>query len=322
MLLGIFSIASLPKSESAETAARTPAPYWAYAVDPPAGANVERKPADPTARHVPGSTRAFTDTQIADIFFAPDWHPEDHPAMPGIVAHGRTPDVFACGYCHLPNGEGRPENSSLAGLPADYIVQQVADFKNGLRRSSDPKRLPMAFMVALARDVNDAELRTAAQYFASLKPKPWIRVAETKTVPRMHVAGWMMVPVTAGGTESTGRRILETPENLEQTELRNDASGFVAYVPVGSIDKGRLLVTTGGSGKTTACASCHGADLKGVGNIPSIAGRSPSYVVRQLYDFKSGDRAGAAAQAMQPIVAALTLDDMISITAYTASLAP
>lgn len=141
MVLGILSIALPPKSESAETHARsasTAAPYWAYAVDPPAGPNDEAKPADPSARHVPGSTRAFTDTQIADIFFAPDWHPEDHPAMPGIVAHGRTPDVFACGYCHLPNGAGRPENSSLAGLPADYIVQQVADFKNGLRRSSNP----------------------------------------------------------------------------------------------------------------------------------------------------------------------------------------
>ena len=322
MVLGILSIACLPKSESAETPARTPAPYWAYAVDSPARPNDAAKPVDPTARHVPGSTRSFTDTQIADIFFAPDWHPEEHPAMPGIVAHGRPPDVFACGYCHLPNGAGRPENSSLAGLPADYIVQQVADFKNGLRRSSNPKRLPMAFMIALARDVNDAELRTAAQYFASLKPKPWIRVVETKTVPRMHVDGLMMVPVASGGTELIGRRILETPENLEQTELRNDASGFVAYVPVGSIDKGRLLGTTGASGKTTACATCHGTDLKGVGNIPSIAGRSPSYVVRQLYDLRSGDRAGAAAQPMHPIVAALTVEDMISIAAYTASLAP
>ena len=326
MALGVICIAALPRSQSAETSAhpmRKPPPYWAYAIDPPAGPSTDgTPPADKTPRHVPGSPAAFTLTQIADFFFAPDWHPQGHPVMPGVVAHGRTPDVFACGYCHLPNGQGRPENSSLAGLPAGYIIQQVADFKNALRTSSNPKRLPVALMIAVARDANEIELRAAADYFSSLKPIPWIRVVETKSVPKMQVSGWMMVPSDAGGTELLGRRIMETPENLEQTELRNDASGFIAYVPFGSINKGRTLVTTGGAGKTIQCATCHGPDLKGVGNVPSIAGRSPSYVVRQLYDIQSGDRAGATAQLMKPIVTALTLDDMISIAAYTASLNP
>jgi cytochrome c553 len=122
--------------------------------------------------------------------------------------------------------------------------------------------------------------------------------------------------------ESIRQRIIETPKNLEQTELRNDAFGFIAYVPVGSIKRGEVLVTTGGAGKTIPCAACHGPDLKGLANVPSIAGRSPSYVVRQLYDIQSGARAGVATQLMKPIVANLTVDDMVSIAAYTASLNP
>jgi len=298
-------------------------PYWAYAVDPETDASdAQAKPVDDTPRHVPGSTAAFTLTQIGDLYTAPDWHPANHPAMPEVVTHGRKPNVMACGYCHLPNGQGRPENSSLAGLPVGYIVQQMADFKSGVRKSSEPRQLPIAMMIGVATTANEKEIQAAAEYFSGLKPKPWIRVVETKTVPKTHVAGWMLVVNDKGGMEPIGQRIIETPENLERTELRDDASGFIAYVPVGSIRKGKVLVATGGAGETIPCAICHGPDLKGSGDVPSIAGRSPSYIVRQLYDIQSGSRAGLAAQAMQAPVAKLTLDDMVSIAAYTASLHP
>jgi cytochrome c553 len=271
---------------------------------------------------VPGSPATFTLQQVDDYFNVPDWHPAGHPTMPSAVAHGRKPDVIACGYCHLPNGQGRPENSSLAGLPAAYIVQQVADFKAGLRKSSDPRQLPIAMMIAVAGKANDKEIQVAADYFSALKPKPWIRVVETKTVPQTHVAGWMMVASTPVAMEPIGQRIIEMPENLERTELRDDESGFIAYVPMGSIKAGRVLVATGGAGKTMRCATCHGPELKGQGNVPSIAGRSPSYIVRQLYDIQSGARAGTASQAMKAAVAKLTIEDMVSIAAYTASLHP
>ena len=173
--------------------------------------------------------------------------------MPDIVGHGRKPDVYACGYCHLPNGQGRPENSSLAGLPVDYIVQQMADFKSGLRKSSEPADLPVATMVANETKANDQEIQAAAAYFSALKPKPWIRVIETRTVPKTHVAGWMLVVSEPVVMEPIGQRIIETPENLDRTELRDDTSGFIAYVPLGSIKKGKVLVTTGGAGKTMPC---------------------------------------------------------------------
>jgi cytochrome c553 len=123
--------------------------------------------------------------------------------------------------------------------------------------------------------------------------------------------------------EPIGMRIIEVPENVEQTLVyRNPRSGFIAYAPTGSIKKGQALVTSGGNGKTVRCATCHGADLKGIGPVPSIAGRSPSYVARQLYDFQSGARKGPWADLMKEAVAKLTEEDFVNITAYTASLAP
>jgi cytochrome c553 len=271
---------------------------------------------------VPGSSLALTIPQIRDLFNPPDWHPDDHPTMPDIVAHGRKPDVRACGYCHLPNGQGRPENSGLAGLPAGYIAQQMADYKAGFRRSSEPKMGPPAAMLVIGKNANEDESKAAAEYFSHLKFKPWIRVVESSSAPKTRVAGGMLVPVEGAGTEPVGLRIVEMPENLERTELRDSASGFVAYVPVGSIKKGEALVTTGGAGKTLRCAICHGADLKGLANVPPLAGRSPSYTVRQLYDMQNGARTGPWSQLMKEAVAKLTIEDMVAIAAYTASCAP
>jgi cytochrome c553 len=295
------------------------APPWAFAVNPP---GTQPAADDGIVRRVPGSDAAFTLTQIRDLFMVPDWYPDRHPPMPEVVSHGAKPGVFACGYCHLPNGLGRPENSSLAGLPAEYIVQQVVDFRNNARRSSEPASLPVNLMVAVAKAVSDADLKAAAEYFSALRPQPWIRVIETDTVPKTHVAGWMLVASEAGTTEPIGQRIIEMPEDLERTELRDAASGFVAYVPAGSISKGEALVTTGGMGKTTPCAICHGVDLRGLGPVPALAGRSPSYVVRQLYDMRSSVRNGPWAELMKAVVAQLSEEDMVTIAAYTASRAP
>jgi cytochrome c553 len=294
-------------------------PPWAYPVNPP---GLQPAPDDGTLRHVPGSSVAFTLTQIRDLFSVPDWNPDDHPQMPEVVARGRKPDLFACGYCHLPNGLGRPENASLAGLPAAYIAQQVADFKSGARKSSEPRGLPAALMITVAKAATEADVKAAAEYFSALKLKPWIRVVETDTVPKTRVAGWMLVSSEAGGTEPIGQRIIEMPEDLERTELRDAASGFVAYVPVGSIKRGETLINSGGPGKSIQCGICHGADLKGLGPVPALAGRSPSYIVRQLYDIQRGVRNGPWTELMKAVVAQLSEEDMVAIAAYTASRAP
>ena len=294
-------------------------PGWAFPVNPP---GLPAPPDDPTPRRVPDGAAQYTLAQIRDLFSVPDWHPDDHPPMPEIVGQGRKPGVFACGYCHLPNGLGRPENSSLAGLPADYIVRQVSEFKSGVRKSSEPRSVPINFMIAVAKSATDAEVQVAAEYFAALKPTPWIKVIETASVPRTRVSGWMLVAAEPIVLEPIGQRIIEMPLDLERTELRDARSGFVAYVPPGSIGQGERLVTIGGPGKTIACGICHGADLRGLGPVPALAGRSPSYIVRQLYDMQQGVRKGTWAALMQDVVARLSVEDMVAIAAYTASRAP
>lgn len=293
--------------------------YWAYPVDPPSSSNP--KP-DNRPQHVPDSTASFTTAQIEDnMYRVPDWHPHDHPPMPGVVAQGQKPDLYACAYCHLPNGQGRPENASLAGLPASYIAQQLSDFKSGLRKSSVPQHVPSALMIGVAKQVSADQGRAAAAYFASLKPKPWIRVVETATVPKTHVAGYMLVASNPAATEPIGDRIIETPEDLRRTELRDDRSGFVAYVPLGSVQQGKQLAS-GTTGKTVRCAVCHGDDLRGHTSVPPLAGRSPSYLVRQMNDIRNGSRHGVQVGLMQPAVRNLTVKDMISLAAYCASLKP
>lgn len=242
--------------------------------------------------------------------------------MPEVVARGRKPDVRACGSCHRSEGTGGPENSSLAGLPAAYFVQQIADYKSGARKFSGPQRSAIMLMTAAARAMTDAEVQEAAAYFAALKPKRIVKVVEADTIPKTYIARLFFVKLPAGGTELLGRRIVEMPDDVEQFELRDTRSQFTAYVPVGSLAKGEVLAKTGGGGITLPCAACHGADLKGIGPIPRIAGRSPTYIVRQLYDFKHGARAGANGALMKATVEKLTEEDMISLAAYVASLAP
>ncbi|HXJ87882.1 MAG TPA: hypothetical protein VMS18_13755 [Candidatus Binatia bacterium] len=295
-------------------------PAWAYVINP--SSPNPAAPPDSTPRHVPNSSAAFTTAETQDLFRVPDWHPADHPAMPEIVSHGRKPDVFACGYCHLPNGLGRPENASLAGLSAGYMIHQVTDFRSGARKSSDPRHLPTTNMITHETKATHEEIIAAAKYFSELPPKPWIRVIETSTVPKTHISGWMLVPDTSSATEAVGQRIVEVPENLERTEVRDDTSGFIAYVPEGSLKQGKWLVTTGGNGKTVPCAKCHGPGLRGTGNVPSIAGRSPSYIVRQMFDIQSGARSGPASLQMRRQVGKLTIDDMIAIASFLSSLKP
>jgi cytochrome c553 len=292
-------------------------PAWAY----PWAPDFKAPPDDGVPRHVPDSTESFTIAQERDLFFVPDWHPDDHPAMPDVVAHGRMPDVRACGSCHRAEGTGGPENASLAGLPAAYIIQQIGDYKSGARKFAGPQRSPSVVMTAIAKASNEEEIKAAAAYFSSLKPKANIKVVETDTVPETRIARVFYMLVKDGGAEPIGQRIVEVPVDAAQFEHRDTRSQFIAYVPKGSITKGEALVKTG-AGVTTPCITCHGPDLKGVAPVPGIAGRSPSYLVRQLYDFQQHARAGSAGALMGPVVEKLSHDDMISLAAYVSSLSP
>jgi cytochrome c553 len=316
MLAVSLLVSAAPQNKTNET----PLP-WAYNTN---GTPLDPNPTwpDKTIRHTADSNLGFTDAQVHDRYGPADWHPGDHATMPNVVAHGKKPEVWACSLCHLPNGQGRPENAGVAGLPVEYFIKQMTDFKSGLRNSADPKKTNTARMIDYTKNMSEAEIRAAATYFGSISYKKWVKVVEASSVPKTHVDNGLSLKLEGGGTEPLGNRILEVPDNTEAAEgLRDDHAGFTAYVPIGSVKKGEDLVTTGG-GITIACGVCHGASLRGVGPVPPLAGRSPSYLARQLYDMQHGTRYGSWSALMVNAVAKLNADDIVSICAYIASLPP
>ena len=288
-------------------------------------------------RSVDGSSATYSWLEIRDGHNVIEWFPGDYPPMPDIIKHGPASLMAergrGCGSCHLPNGKGRPENAPPGGQPVGYTIQQLQDMRDDLRYQSDPRDPNTPTMIALAKAMTDDEMRQSAEYFAAIPWTPWIKVIEADLIPEMHLElGEMYITVGDEPTEPLGNRIVETPEDEHQANfLRNTRSGWIAYVPVGSLARGENLVTTGGMsvvdgkavpGKTTACATCHGPDLMGLASMPGIAGRSPSYMMRQLWDMKRGTRNGPQAQLMKPVIANLTVDDMTAIVAYLASITP
>jgi len=288
-------------------------PDWAYPRTPPA----EQHDAV-TLKQAPGSAKQFTQAQIDDPFNPPDWFPEEHPPMPPGVATGIRPAARACAQCHLPTGDGHPESSGLAGLPANYIARQMAAFKNGER-----KGIRATSMIAIAQAVTDDVVRASADYYAALKPGVGFnKVVETETVAKSYIgAGGMRFASPEGGTEPIGSRIIVLPMDEARARLRDPKSGFIDHVPTGSIARGAVLMA-GGNGKTVACTICHGQNLKGLGEVPGIVGRPATYMFRQLNDMKTGNRKGPWVELMKQVVANLTDDDMIALSAYLGSLDP
>jgi cytochrome c553 len=283
---------------------------WAFPVK-----NGDLPPEEAGPKSVPGSTKTYTQAQIEDLSNPPDWFPEEHPPAPQIVQRGHG-DALACGACHLMSGVGHPESADMTGFTTEYIRRQMVDFKSGARK--EPNR-----MNTIASALSDDEMRQASEWFAKLKPYAWTKVVEATMVPKTFVGqGRMRFAQPGGGMEALGNRIITLPQDQSRVTKRDPHSGFTAYVPQGSIKKGEAFVKTGGSGKSVACAICHGDSLQGLGNVPRIAGLHPIYIVRQLHQFKDGTRNGGDAPLMKKPVSQMTDDDMIAIAAYVGSLNP
>ncbi len=273
-------------------------------------------PDDPAPKQAPGSTMSYTDEQIGDLRNPPDWFPDQHPAPPEVVVKGEG-DAMACGSCHLMSGLGHPESSDLTGLTVPYIVQQMLDFKSGARQDPTGKR-----MNGIANALTDEQVNQAAEYFAALPRQQFQQVIEADMVPVTFLGnGRMRFRDPSGAMEPIAGRIITVPEDRALARLRHPTSGFINYVPVGSIARGMELVENGG-GKTVSCGICHGTDLKGQGAVPRLAGVHPAYTFRQMYWIKDGTRNGVDAALMKPVVDPLNLEDMVAISAYLATLAP
>jgi cytochrome c553 len=331
MPLWAYGVAETPHATDPQAVQGAP---WlpAPAPIPPAEANRKRR--------IDGSNLTFTRLEIRGNVV--DWFPDDHRnPMPSIIKTGPAAlgsGTRPCGACHLSDGSGRPENASPAGLPAKYILRQLDDFRNGRRHSVEPGKGNSNTMVFLAKAMTDTEMKQAAEYFSAVKWRTHVTVIETDLVPATRIQGELFIPLVNHVsehklTEPIGKRIIEVPTDVEVNQiLRNSRGTWVAYVPVGSIARGKNLVTTGGSsivnnqivlGRATACTTCHGQDLRGMGpDIPPLAGRSPSYLAREIFDIQQGTRVGSypLMPLMKKAIEKLTAEDIIDITAYLASL--
>ena len=295
-------------------------PAWAFPVNSPGWPT---RDSDANAlRHVPNSSAVFTNAQVDNLFLAPDWHPDEHPPAPDVVVHGRVPGVNACGYCHRITGSGGPENANIAGLPYDYIMRQLSDYQTGARSTSLPARVPQALMIASAKALTRDEMAEAARYFSTLRPTKNIRVVEAAAAPKTHAEGWRLQTDPGNVTEAIGTRIVELPDRPDFFESRDSRATFTAYVPIGSVALGRKLSHDSHHASTARCVACHGPDLRGTNVAPPLAGRSPTYLVRQLFDIQHGARVGPRLDAMKAGISGLNIDDMIAIAAYAASRRP
>lgn len=337
-LLGVLSVGSVAQQQGAEDW-----PNWAYGyfesledTDPdvyqvppcPEMANprscgpVGTPLVEDGVKHsLPGTSLRFTRVEANYSWQPADWYPGDHPEMPEIVAVGDMErGIRPCALCHFPNGQGKIENGHISGLPKAYILQQLEHFKNGERISADYRKANTNEMARIAAYLTDEEKETVASYYSSIPFRSMVRVIESEQAPQVRASlNRLLMAVEDAPWQPLGNRIVEVAENAEETEvMRNPRGTFVAYVPPGSIAKGEALVQTG-AGKTIQCGICHGAGQRGLADVPSIAGRTASYLMRQLWDIQQGSR---VSPLMTPVVANLTAEDLMNISAYLASLPP
>jgi cytochrome c553 len=297
-------------------------PEWAYtppvpgAPPPPSALPTD----DGAVVSIPGTAKTFTRGQLRAQKETMDWYPEDrHGTIPDIARFGKQ-GVRQCTLCHLPDGSGRPENAPISSLHPAYFVQQMADYRAGLRKSADPRKANTNNMIAFAKATTLEEDLAAAEYFAQQPYPRRMKVVESKTAPKVRMQGGMhmAVPANEGGGMVAIRadELVEVPDDNLGAEARDTHMGWTTYVPPGTLNRGKQVA------ERAQCAICHGSNMEGIGAVPALAGRSPSYAMRQLFDFKTGARRGPWGDLMRPVVANLSVQDMMAVSAYAASLQP
>ena len=321
LVLGSAVVAQTQNAPAAPAAPVPPGlPDWAYTPPGPPGS-----PPPPSALpdddnavvRIPGTDKTFTRAQLRAAKETMDWFPQDRfGTPPDIVRYGKE-NVRQCTLCHLPDGSGRPENAPVASLSPVYFMQQMADYRQGLRRSADPRKANTTTMIGFAKLTTPEEDRAAAEFFARQPYPRRVKVVESKTAPKVRLQGGMHMAIPAaegGGMEPLkADEIVEVPDDNLRAEARDTRMPWTAYVSPGTLARGKQVAAK------HQCATCHGSNLEGIGPVPALAGRSPSYMTRQLFDMKQGTRHGPWAELMKRIVNQLSVPEMAALSAYAAS---
>ena len=296
-------------------------PEWAYTPPMPGVKPVSVLPNDDNAVvSIPGTTKTFTRGQLRAAKETMDWYPEDRRGtVPDIARFGKE-GVRQCTLCHTPDGAGRPENAPISSFSPTYFMQQMADFRAGLRKSGDPRKANTNVMIGFAKATTPEEDWAAAEYFAQQPYPRRIKVVEGKTAPKVRMQGGMhmQIPASEGGGMEPIKAgdFVEVPDDNLRAEARDTRLSWTTYVPPGTLNRGKQAAAK------AQCALCHGANLEGIGAVPALAGRSTSYLTRQLFDFKTGARRGPWGELMRPVVANMSVQDLMAVAAYASSIQP
>lgn len=110
---------------------------------------------------------------VAHYYAGIDLHAPGRASLGGDLARGEAlarhgdwkQNLPACFSCHGANGEGvAPGFPALAGQKSDYIFAQLAAWHAGERRNS-----PQALMDGIARTMSPQDMRSVADYLASMQ---------------------------------------------------------------------------------------------------------------------------------------------------------
>ena len=174
--------------------------------------------------------------------------------MPDVVAHGHKPDfqrMWLTATCRMASA-ARKTRASPGSFPLSHREHQVADFRSGNRRSSEPRMGPPANMVEIVKAAPDPDVATAAGIFSSSHFQPWIaswkRPLCRKPRGRKH-ARCQRERRTASpsATRSSNNAGGSQPHRASRRRFR-----IRRDVPPGSVKKGEELVTTGGGRQRSA----------------------------------------------------------------------
>jgi cytochrome c553 len=236
------------------------------------------------------------------------------PAAPVVdVEAGKSIVQANCTGCHSLEGAGKTaEIPNLAGQPADYLVEAMHAYREGVRHHAALKDLITGF--------SEADIGNIAGYFASLPP-----VLPQAEAPAGEVAYQEGREVAAVCNECHGERgVSTTPgvpslagqqpayliiatqeyadgsrghagkqqmlEGLDQVDIEKMAMYFSAQAPklrepppFGDPEAGEAL--------TAICGGCHGA--RGISHeplIPNLAGQEPTYLVNAIKAYRDHER--------------------------------
>jgi cytochrome c553 len=294
-LFGILTLALIPvASYAAENSLQ-----WAYPVEPPPGA--------------PNADAAPPGKKVNQYLLFGSY--TGLPAIPKAVTTGKP---LPCMQCHLANGGSHPESAAISGLSANYIIEQVHAFRDGQRADVRTGR-----MVQVAKTISEADLKAAAEYFAAIGPdrQKWLKTIVGNEAPkgpapfggggfRYHAPEGGMEPLPVG-------RVVETAEDDDLVRARDQIDGgFVQYVNAEDLALGEKIAADG------KCGTCHGAEFKGKGDVPRLAGQHSVYLIRQLKDMQTGARTDKKVAVMKSIIDKLSDREMVAVSAYLASKSP